>query len=88
MKKTFKERGTGFLETIPGAAGGVVFTPSITDEEAQEYIGSLAERLSEEDRLLPGGYVYLSDMLGQPDLLRKVGRIIAAQYLDKRWMQS
>lgn len=84
VKKTFKERGTGLLETIPGAAGGVVFTPSITNEEAKEYIASLAERLSEEDRLLPGGYVYLSDMLGQPDLLRKVGRIIAAQYLDKK----
>ena len=83
VKKTFKERGTGFLETIPGAAGGVVYTPSISQEAAKEYIESLADRLSEEDRLLPGGYVYLSDMLGQPDLLRMVGRIIAAQYLDK-----
>ena len=27
VKKTFKERGTGILETIPGAAGGVRFIP-------------------------------------------------------------
>ena len=40
--------------------------------------------LSEQDRLLPGGYVYLSDLLGRPDVLRKVGRVIARQYIDKQ----
>ena len=72
VKKTFKERGTGILETIPGAAGGVRFIPDLCD------------RLSEQDRLLPGGYVYLSDLLGEPNLLRQVGRIIASKYLGKQ----
>lgn len=84
VKKTFSERGIGNLETIPGAAGGVVFTPVIPFEEAKEYIQRLAERLSDEDRLLPGGYVYLSDLLGEPDLLRQVGRIIASQYVGRQ----
>lgn len=83
VKKTFKERGLGILETIPGATGGVIFTPSIEKEEAKEIIQQLCEKLSEQDRLLPGGYVYLSDLLGQPDLLRKVGRIIASKYIDQ-----
>ena len=56
IKRTFKFRGIGILETIPGAAGGA----------------------------LPGGYVYLSDLLGRPDVLRKVGRVIARQYIDKQ----
>lgn len=83
-KKTFKKRGAGILETIPGAAGGVVFIPEISPEEAKRYIESLAARLSEQDRLLPGGYVYLSDLLGEPDLLRQVGRIIASKYLGQK----
>lgn len=83
-KKTFKKRGTGILETIPGAAGGVVFIPEIPKEEAKRYIEALAARLSEQDRLLPGGYVYLSDLLGEPDLLRQVGRIIASKYLGQK----
>lgn len=84
VKKTFQERGTGILNTIPGAAGGVIFIPMITKEAAKEYIEALSERLSEQDRLLPGGYVYLSDLLGDPELLRQIGRIIASNYLDKK----
>ena len=44
----------------------------------------MAARLSETDRLLPGGYVYLSDLLGTPDVLRQIGRLIATQYLDQQ----
>ena len=82
-KKIFKERGTGILDTIPGAAGGVVCVPVIEKEEAREYINALAKRLSEQDRLLPGGYIYLTDLLGQPQLLRQVGRIIASKYINE-----
>lgn len=84
VKKTFKERGTGILDTIPGAAGGVIFVPTISEEDAKEYILALSERLSEQSRLLPGGYVYLTDLLGEPDLLRQVGRIIASKYLGQK----
>lgn len=84
IKKTFKQRGTGILETIPGAAGGVRFIPEIPYEESKELVMALCERLSEQDRLLPGGYVYLSDLLGQPELLRQVGRIIASKYLGEQ----
>ena len=84
VKKTFKERGTGILETIPGAAGGVRFIHEIPYEEAEQLIMDLCDRLSEQDRLLPGGYVYLSDLLGEPNLLRQVGRIIASKYLGKQ----
>ncbi|MFT8459725.1 MAG: pur operon repressor [Liquorilactobacillus ghanensis] len=84
IKRTFKFRGIGILETIPGAAGGARFIPSIDEQEARDFIQNMTERLSEKDRLLPGGYVYLSDLLGRPDVLRQVGRVIARQYLDKQ----
>lgn len=83
IKKTFAKRGSGILETIPGAAGGVIFLPKIAEDSAKEIIQKLCLRLSDQDRLLPGGYVYLSDLLGEPDLLRQVGRIIASKYLDQ-----
>ncbi len=84
VKKTFKERGTGTLETVPGAAGGVKFIPEIAKTEADEFVNEMCIRLSEPDRLLPGGYVYLSDLLGEPSILRQVGKIIATQYLDQK----
>lgn len=83
VKRTFYNRGTGILETVPGAAGGVRYMPMIKQDEAESFINEMAERLSENDRLLPGGYVYLSDLLGRPDVLRQVGRLIANQYVGK-----
>ena len=74
----------GILETIPGAAGGARFIPSISEEETRAFIDDMTKEMSEKDRLLPGGYVYLSDLLGRPDVLRKVGRVIARQYIDKQ----
>ena len=55
----------------------------IKQDEAEGFIAEMAERLSENDRLLPGGYVYLSDLLGRPEVLRQVGRLIANQYVGK-----
>ena len=81
LKRTFKTRGTGLLETVPGAAGGARFIPYIKKDEASRFIDDVITSLSEEDRFLPGGYVYMSDLLGRPGVLHQVGRLIATQYV-------
>lgn len=77
IKKAFEESGIGEIETVTGASGGVIFTPGISDEEAKAVIEELRDRLSESNRILPGGYIYLSDLLSTPKILQSVGRIIA-----------
>ena len=77
IKKAFEESGIGEIETVTGASGGVIFTPGLSDEEAKAVIEELRERLSESNRILPGGYIYLSDLLSTPKILQSVGRIIA-----------
>lgn len=84
IKKTFLSRDKGYLETLPGAAGGVRFIPEVSTDFGKDVINDLCDRLSEKDRLLPGGYVYLSDLLGEPELLRQVGQIIASRYSDQK----
>ena len=84
IRRVFAQRQTGILETVPGAAGGVRFVPVMGLAEAEQFVTEMAHRLSETDRLLPGGYVYLSDLLGSPDVLRQIGRAIATQYLDAK----
>ena len=81
LKSTFQERGTGLLETVPGAAGGARFIPYMTESEAAEFIDDICRLVNDETRVLPGGYVYLSDLLGRPDILRQAGRLIATQYI-------
>ena len=83
LKRTFQERGTGILETTPGATGGARFIPYILREDAENFIDQIIGEVNDESRLLPGGYVYLSDLLSRPDILRQVGRLIATQYLNQ-----
>lgn len=82
LKRAFQERGIGMLETLPGAAGGARFIPFMLQAEADEFINELVTEVSDETRVLPGGYVFLSDLLGRPDILRRVGRLIATQYIN------
>jgi purine operon repressor len=83
IKRTFQERGTGILETLPGASGGARFIPYMLKEEAESFLQRVVDEVNDESRLLPGGYVYLSDLLSRPDVLRQVGRLIATQYLNQ-----
>lgn len=80
LRRTFMIRGTGVLETLSGAGGGVIFTPGISEKEATQFISDVKKRLTEPNRILPGGYVYLTDLLAEPGLLRTIGRMIATQY--------
>lgn len=84
IKKAFEEAGIGHVETVTGASGGVIFTPGIAMEEARDIVENLCERLSESDRILPGGYIYLSDLLSTPSILKNVGRIIAHAFRGEK----
>ena len=46
----------------------------------------LRDQLSESDRILPGGYIYLSDLLSTPAILKNIGRIIAKSFMDQKLM--
>ena len=84
IKKAFEEAGIGEIETITGASGGVLFRPSIARSEARALVEKLRERLSESDRILPGGYIYLSDLLSTPKILQNVGRIMADAFRGQK----
>ncbi|WP_409303634.1 pur operon repressor [Peribacillus sp. SCS-155] len=84
IKETFEQRGIGTLQTIPGAAGGVKYIVDIKEEEARQFIEELCSVMSSPDRLLPGGYLYMNDILGRPQMVNKIGRIIAASYANKK----
>lgn len=82
VKKTMAEFGIGKVDTVPGASGGAFFAPQYSKANAERVIADLVELIADPSRLLPGGYVYLSDLLGRPEILREVGQLIATQYID------
>ncbi|MNO06958.1 Pur operon repressor [compost metagenome] len=60
----FEDEGTGELQTLAGAAGGVKYIPKVGWEQAEQFINDLCGKLAQPNRILPGGYLYMSDLLG------------------------
>lgn len=86
IKKAFEESQIGEIETVTGASGGVMFTPTISDEDARSLVEDLCKRLSESDRILPGGYLYLSDLLSTPSILKMLVVSLPVPLKDKKLM--
>lgn len=72
----------GRLDTVTGAAGGVRYRPVVSRSERARFVASLCDRLCGRDRLLPGGFLYLSDILSTPETVKTMGVIIAGEYYD------
>lgn len=80
LRETLANDQNGILETVAGAAGGVRYIPFVGKKEATDYLHDLADRIEDPDRILPGNFVYLSDILGSPQDLQKIGQLIATKY--------
>ncbi|MDO4357864.1 MAG: pur operon repressor [Clostridia bacterium] len=74
----------GRVETVAGAAGGVHFRAIPSMNKTKRILSDLSARLSEPGRVLPGGFLYTSDISCEPQVAEQLGQILAAQYYD-RW---
>lgn len=75
-----RSSGLGSLETVAGAAGGVRYRPAHSPRDAERFLRSVCQTLNEPQRVLPGGYLYLSDVLADPAIVRRMGEIIAGAW--------
>ena len=80
LRTVCREFDLGEVDTVTGAAGGVRFRPTVSRDKAREYISGLCEKLSGSERVLPGGFLYYSDILSAPDIVNRMGEIIATEY--------
>ncbi|MBP1153476.1 MULTISPECIES: pur operon repressor [unclassified Paenibacillus] len=83
IKEVFEEEGLGELLTLAGAAGGVKFIPKVSRAHSLQFINQLCRQLEQPERILPGGYLYMSDIMGQPMILNEVGKMFASVFAGK-----
>ncbi|KYG91060.1 pur operon repressor [Metasolibacillus sp. FSL H7-0170] len=84
VKETFEEKGIGLLITVPGAAGGVKYIPKMSEQEVKEITQELITQLGQSDRLLPGGYLFMTDLLGNPDFMNRIGKVFASAFAGQQ----
>lgn len=80
IKETFNSFNEGRIVTVPGAAGGVKYIPFLTREKILEDLEELAQKLQDPDRVLPGGYLYMTDIIFNPVYASKIGKIFATVF--------
>ena len=79
-KEAVEATGYGYIETIPGAAGGVKYVPDISPERAAEVQQHLCDLLREDGRILGGGFLYTSDIMYDPAIVKDMARIFAKKF--------
>lgn len=80
IRDVFAACGMGRIETITGAAGGVRYIPFLDEEAIREIVDPLCTELSDPKRILPGGFLYMSDLISSPSLMAQVGEIFATLF--------
>src|SRR5690606_4587403 len=83
LRDVFAKEGLGGIGTITGAAGGVRYVAQPSRETIAAVAEELCRELSSPGRSLPGGFLYLSDLVASPSLMCRVGEIFAAQFHGK-----
>ncbi len=73
----------GSIETIPGAQGGVRFAPGFSREKTLDVLENLCRDLSNSQRILPGDYLYMLDIIYNPKIVQDIGYIFAGHFFQR-----
>ena len=84
IKTIIDKFSLGQIETVTGAAGGIKFFPRPNWKKIIPSIEEICHVLSDPDRILPGGFVYMSDILYTPNIMKVLGEILAWEFVDHR----
>jgi len=80
LEDTMKKFHLGRLETVTGAAGGVRYRPVQVGGPQRPFVEGICRKLMDPSRVLPGGYLYFSDILADPEYVSGMGKLIATAY--------
>lgn len=75
--------GTGYIETISGAKGGVRFCPDITESQLLMLQEEFCERIKDSSRILGGGFLYTSDIMFDTHLVNRLAVVFAKKFKDR-----
>ena len=80
LQRSLSEFKLGAVETVTGAAGGVRYRPACDSEKSRRFLEGICERLADPSRVLPGGFLYMADILADPDVVCRMGEILASHF--------
>lgn len=83
IREVFTQYEMGHIETVTGAAGGVRYQPRLSKEDSLSCVAEACRRLGDPTRVLPGGYIYMGDILSDPAVIEPFAQILAGQFYER-----
>ncbi len=83
IKKAFSQLDLGVIETIPGANGGIRWRPGGNVQWQTKIINDLCAQLADPARILPGGYLFTSDLCTDAKQVEQFASLFAHLFADR-----
>ena len=83
VREILEKLQMGKVETIAGAAGGIKFIPGIEDESRRKFAEEICEMLKDKSRIVPGNFIYVTDLMYDPQIVSKAGVILSSEFYNK-----
>ena len=80
IREAFAGAGLGRIEATTGAAGGVRYLPRLARERVLALVDDLIRALATPDRIVPGGFLYSSDVIFSPRWAGPIGEAFATMF--------
>ncbi len=80
FKETLEREHKGEIVTIAGATGGIKYYPWVEEGAIAEYISQIADIFNDYGRIMPGEFLYTSDIIFDPYHSQMIGRIFATKF--------
>jgi purine operon repressor len=80
IRLALEQFGLGRLETQAGAAGGVKFLPVRSLAATEKLLAELTGKFSSPERIIPGGFLYMSDVLFDAQLMIQAGEVFLTKF--------
>ncbi len=82
IREILEELEMGTIESVAGASGGIKYVARLSYEEEMEFKKEIANMLNDPSRIVPGNFIYLTDMMLNPEIVFKAGKILAYKFRE------
>lgn len=80
VREVLETLSMGKIETVAGASGGIKFINERSSYDKTKFIEELCELLRDKSRVVPGNFLYITDIAYNPSLIQSAAIILAAAF--------
>lgn len=80
VREVLETLSMGKIETVAGASGGIKFINEKSAYDKAKFIEELCELLRDKSRVVPGNFLYITDIAYNPSLIQSAAIILSAAF--------